>query len=423
MKYIKIQNNGILDENLIFLMGASTKSNDASKIGQFGTGLKYSITWLIRNNVDFKLFLGEREIKVDTVGITVGDNTFQVVRIDGRESSVTTQMGLGWKAWMILREIWCNAIDEGGESREVTETIQGDQGKTTFFIQLTGEIGEAYKNWTKYFNTRKPVFANESYKVYASEGNTMKIYRKGILTREYLDTNSVFDYDFSIGSINELREYIGYLDFDICYALSELDSVGITYFIENLSENKKEAKLDMSYSDFGTWKEALGNAKIISYESFKVMQSMKPESMAESHFVQLPSNLYKKLCKDIPGVSALMQSHDAHTFFEVHDSKLKQNIREALVILETCNYFIDSELEIIVGVFNDKQVMGRINLVDKTIMLSTTLRDLGLKELIYVLIEETEHFRTSMADNTREFQTHFIHLYANALMEKNEIRL
>lgn len=423
MKYLKIQNDGVLDENLIFLMGASTKSNDSSKIGQFGTGLKYSLTWLLRNNVDFKLFLGEREIRIDTIPVKIKDSSFDVVRIEGKESSVTTKMGQDWKAWMILRELWCNAIDEGGQVIEVVDEACGLPDKTAFFVQLTGEIQQAYKDWDKYFNTRRPVFENDDHKVYASEGKTMKIYRKGILVAEYKDTDSVFDYDICHAPINELREYTGYLDLDICYCFAELDGKAITYLIENLTDNKREAKMDLSYSNFENWKHALGNAKVISYESFRVLQEMKPESMAESRFVQLPSNLYKKLCKDIPNVSALMTSHDAHTFFEVIDSKLSQNLKQALTILEACNYYVEAELTFITGIFNDKSVLARINLKDRTVMLSTTLRDMGLKELIYAIVEETEHFRTSFYDNTREFQTHFIKLYVNSVLESNEVKL
>jgi hypothetical protein len=423
MKYLKIQNDGVLDENLIFLMGASTKNNDTSKIGQFGTGLKYSITWLLRNNVAFKLFLGGREVVIDTAPVNIRSNAFDVVRIDGRESSVTTRMGTDWKAWMILRELWCNAIDEGGNTIEEVTDVIGHEGKTTFYIQLIGEIAEAYKHWNKYFNNRTPIFSNGEYRLYASEGNTMKVYRKGILIKEYENTNSVFDYDFVNGYINELREYVGYLDLDISYCFAELDKKGITYLIENLDDDKREAKLDLSYSSFRNWKEAFGNAKIISYESHRVLSEMKPESMAESNFVQLPSNFYKKLVKDIDGISALMTSHDAHTFFEVIDSKLSENVKQAMAILEACDYYVDAELNFITGIFNDKSVLARVNLKDRTVMLSTTLRDLGLKELVYAIIEETEHFRTGFSDNTREFQTHFIKLYANTLLQSNEVKL
>ena len=65
MKYLKIQNQGLLDIRLVALMGGTTKANDEYKIGQFGTGLKYTLAYLIRNNIDFKIFVGTEEIKVE----------------------------------------------------------------------------------------------------------------------------------------------------------------------------------------------------------------------------------------------------------------------------------------------------------------------------------------------------------------------
>ena len=44
MKYLKIQNKGELDIRLISLMGGSTKTGDTTKIGRFGTGLKYTLS-------------------------------------------------------------------------------------------------------------------------------------------------------------------------------------------------------------------------------------------------------------------------------------------------------------------------------------------------------------------------------------------
>lgn len=423
MKYIKIQNSGVLDENLIFLMGASTKTDDSTKIGQFGTGLKYSITWLLRNNIEVRIFLGTKEIVIDTVPVEISNNVFDVVRINGKESSITTKMGTDWKAWMILRELWCNAIDEGGQVREVVDLPIGHEGKTSFYVQLTGEIATAYKDWDKYFNSRQPIFSGNEGCVFPSDGKTMRLYRKGILIKEFKDTKSVYDYDLLNGNINEIREYNGYLDLDICYCFKEFDKKAITYLVENISEECREAKIDLGYTNLSSWKDAFGNAKVISYESFRTMSEMKPEQMKESAFVKLPSNLYRRLSKDIDGISALMVSSDAHTFFETIDTKLSDNIKQALTILETCNYYVDAELSFITGIFNDKRVMARINIKERVVMISTTLRDLGLKELVYAIIEETEHFRTSFGDNTREFQTHFIHLYANALLQMNEVKL
>jgi hypothetical protein len=64
MKYLKIQNNGELDIRLVALMGGTTKANDLYKIGQFGTGLKYTLAYLFRNNIDFKILSGANKVDV-----------------------------------------------------------------------------------------------------------------------------------------------------------------------------------------------------------------------------------------------------------------------------------------------------------------------------------------------------------------------
>ncbi len=62
MKHLIISNKGLLDITLLKLMGASTKTEDTSKIGQFGTGLKYAISYLLRTGNNFKFFIGEKEV-------------------------------------------------------------------------------------------------------------------------------------------------------------------------------------------------------------------------------------------------------------------------------------------------------------------------------------------------------------------------
>jgi len=110
MKYLKITNNGELDIRLVALMGGTTKANDKYKIGQFGTGLKYTLAFLYRNNLDFKIFVGEQEVKLHTEKEEIRGETFEIICINGQRTSITTKMGEDWEAWMIVRELWCNAL-------------------------------------------------------------------------------------------------------------------------------------------------------------------------------------------------------------------------------------------------------------------------------------------------------------------------
>jgi len=135
MKYLKIQNDGVLDIRLVALMGGTTKSNDEFKIGQFGTGLKYTLAFLFRNNLDFKIFSGTDLVDLSTENETIRDEVFEIICINGKRTSITTRMGEDWKAWMIVREIWCNALDEGGAKKDITSLVEGAEGTTTFLFR------------------------------------------------------------------------------------------------------------------------------------------------------------------------------------------------------------------------------------------------------------------------------------------------
>jgi hypothetical protein len=138
MKYLKIQNDGLLDIRLVALMGGTTKSNDKYKIGQFGTGLKYTLAYLFRSNLDFKIFVGTEEIKLHIEKEVIRDEDFEIICINGNRTSITTRMGEDWEAWMIIRELWCNALDEGGPFREVTsEMYLVKKAKRLFLSRLT----------------------------------------------------------------------------------------------------------------------------------------------------------------------------------------------------------------------------------------------------------------------------------------------
>jgi hypothetical protein len=86
MKYLGIRNDGVLDIRLVSLMGGTTKSTDKFKIGQFGTGLKYYLAYCVRNNIDFKIFCGEEEVKITT--------EIELIRDEKLKSCASTVKGL-----------------------------------------------------------------------------------------------------------------------------------------------------------------------------------------------------------------------------------------------------------------------------------------------------------------------------------------
>ena len=424
MKYLKIQNQGLLDIRLVALMGGTTKANDEYKIGQFGTGLKYTLAYLIRNNIDFKIFVGTEEIKVETVTETIKETDFSIICINGHRTSITDKMGMEWKAWMIVRELWCNALDEGGQNKEVTESVTGAKNTTTFYIQLTNEIKEVVDGWNNYFvHDIEPLSSDFAHAIY-SGGDKLRLYKNGVLIKE-LNEKSLYSYDLKYAHINELREFNGSASGLIYDCLSRANQTVIQNFLESVTESHYEGK-DMDwnwYSSLGeNWKKALEGVKIIHP---KAIQTIKDRGLDidTDGMVIVPEVVYKALTKQFQGIGALRTSKKVNEFYETYSSAADAKVKQALVILEEAEYNFSPELKFVFGVFGDKGVWAQVNMDEKEVLISENIADKSLFEVCSALIEENEHFKTGFNDHTREFQTHFINLFTQKLLRNEEIEL
>lgn len=426
MKYLKIKNNGILDIRLVALMGGTTKANNEFKIGQFGTGLKYTLAWLTRNNIDFHIYLGNQKVEVKTEQEIIGENIFNIICINGNRTSITDKMGLEWEAWMIIRELWCNALDEGGQKREITENIIAHDNCTCFYIQLTSEIKDIVKNWEKYFiHEQTPIFNSENHAIYAG-GDDLRIYKQGVLIKEMKGKKSLFSYDMKNATINELREYYGSIGHVIFKCLQYTDSQTIQYFLENVSDKHYEGSNDIDYNwyeSFGKiWKETIGTSKLITKEALKRIRE-RGVNIDTTGLVIVPEKIYEALTSQIEGIGALRISAKIKEFYETYSSASDNKIKQGLVILEEAGYNFSPELKFIYGVFGDKNIWAQVNLDTKEVLISENIADKSLFEVVTTLIEENEHFKTGKEDCSREFQQHFINLYTNQLLSNSKILL
>lgn len=427
MKYLKIRNDGELDIRLVALMGGTTKASDKFKIGQFGTGLKYTLAYLFRENLDFQIFIGELPVDVDTEVERIKEEDFEIIRINGHRTSITTRMGQDWECWMIIRELWCNALDEGGAYKATVtgEEMDGMAGTTTFYIQISDKVREVIMNWGQYFiHDLTPISESHNARLYAMGGD-LKIYKQGVLIHRTKETPSVFSYDIKDADINELREYKGSMGYDILRALHAAASPAVVHFLENVSDEHYEAQMD--YYDwagkFGdAWVEQIGAAKIIHAEAVKVMADRGIE-MDAGDAVVVPKKVYTALTHQFPGIGMLKTISKVGEFYEIHSEVLTLKIKSALVILESCGYFTDPELKFVTGTFGDKRVLARVNRETLTVYVSERLEDASMFDMLTMVIEENEHVRTGHSDCTRDFQQHFINLFTKALIDKNGVKL
>lgn len=423
MKYLKIQNDGELDIRLVALMGGTTKANDKFKIGQFGTGLKYTLAYLFRNNIDFKIFVGYKEVELSIETEVIQDENFDIICINGNRTSITTRMGADWSAWMIIRELWCNALDEGGAIYDVVTDTMPEIGKTVFYIQIDKDFQSVLDNWGDYFiHGNEPLYDGPTHRIYHG-GEKLRIYKQGVLIHT-INQPGLFSYDVKNADINELREFKGSPSYEIMKALKKTSPNVITHFLENVSDDHFEGKMDYNwYESFGSvWRETIGNAKIIHQKAVDTIRERGAEFDAEKTIV-LPMKVYNFLAAEFKGIGALRTADKINEFYEIHSQALADRMNEVLAILEVCEYSIHPELKFIFGAFGDKNIMGQVNMDTKEVMLSDSLLEKSLFNFVAVIIEENEHFKTGFSDCTRNFQQHFINLYAKKLMDMNQIKI
>lgn len=419
MKYLKIKNKGLLDLRLIYLMGGTTKKDDEYKIGQFGTGLKYTLAFMIRNNIDFKIFIDCEEVKITSKSEIIRETNFDIIYINGERTSITSNMGIDWEAWMIIRELWCNALDEENPSNCITEEIIPESGHTEYYIQLIPEIQKVCDNWDKYFiQDKTPIMNTDDFAIYDG-GDSLRCYKNGVLIKEIINKKSVFSYDFKKTPLNELREMKYTPQTEIAEVVPLFDRNTAEILIENI-KNSYEESIDFCYSwspEFGDgWKEAIGNSKFISENTYEKIIDRCPSLINEA-LVIVPGLLYKSISKWFPHVSIIRASDKLHEFFEIYSETLHDKTQKCLKLLEKAGYYIDPNLKIIYGVFGNKEIYAQVNLDDKEIRLSENLESLSEEKLIISLIEENEHFKTGFHDCTRAFQTHLLELYSNLLLK------
>lgn len=238
MDYIAIKNNGYIEEKDLYLIGSSTKRDDDTKIGIFGSGWKFALAWFMRNGCKVTIYSGKEEIKIGTVTVDHRGTNVEVITVNGKSTSLTTMMGIKWTGWMALREVIANAIDEGGFEFEVDSAITPKEDTTVIYIGINDEIKGFINNFDNYFCfnrkdgikiTNSNSFDSINSTIYIKEtASPVVVYRKGIRCVEKL-FNSYIDFDFYELEINESRIADNW---DICNKISSLfNSNDITYDI------------------------------------------------------------------------------------------------------------------------------------------------------------------------------------------------
>lgn len=425
MSYIKIQNEGVIDKNAFTLLGASSKRDDDSKIGFFGSGLKYALAVLLRNGHEVKVFAGEKEIKVTTKKKGFRGQDFNVICVDGKETGFTVEAGPSWLPWFAIRELYCNAIDEGGQKIGLGPNPVGEDGKTNIFVSWSEDMKEVFDNWNDYFSEKRKdmLFEFEDGSKIFSNGSTASkrralVYRKGIQCYEGSEW-SLFDYDFDDIKINESRvvESDYELKTKVPILLAKCTNRSIIRQVFKVNNTYWEYGLYWEYASLSfskEWLDVIGGKAIVP----DLVSGYFESEIKNNQAIIVPHAIVKALKRYFGSEVRVLgdQSDDSSSIVREHEITSRQG-----ELLDSSLAFINSNIEnadikkedVRVCTFISESQLGEYT--NGSIYLSERLFTRGKKEIVMTLLEEWIHKTTKAEDYTRSFQDELLHQWVNAL--------
>jgi len=425
MKYLLIQNQGLIDPLDLSLMGASSKRDDHSKIGYFGSGNKYALATLLTHKIPFRIFSGLNEIFVKTKPIERKGKTFDLVYMEMAgitiETSLTTQMGPQWKPWYAVREVYCNAMDEGNQQViPMTDTVQPSEGVTRFYIGITEEVEPVIANWHKYFSADRLDVYEElpGLKLFFKLDKGLRIYRKGVMVYEDDQLDALFDYDLAEAEINETRTLSNL--YGAKWAIERIIDKSasielIRRILKNIHisiiEKKNVIEKDM---DFGyhaaenkqNWIEAVKGFNFVNQS----VAGRYMDAQEHDNTLVLPSSIINRLVDNVTqDITTFGVPRNGIRFpfkpFEIND--------EQSAIIEQCLLFLNKAgldftgKDIKTVEFDNYAIMGATNMKTE-IYIGKGAIEAGKRMVASVLLEEWLHIESKMGDETRAFQNYIL---------------
>lgn len=190
------KNKGLIPEATITVMGVHVKTID-NPIGQFGTGLKYAISIILRLGGKITIYRGTKKLEFALTEQQIRGKDFRIVNMNGKKLGFTDHMGINWKPWMAYRELTSNARDEGGTVHlwpfDADKAPEGEKGYTTIVVDCP-ELDTAHHDRHTLFLQTEPLWSLVGVDVHPGESEY--IFYRGIRVMK-LDKKSKYTYNLT----------------------------------------------------------------------------------------------------------------------------------------------------------------------------------------------------------------------------------
>lgn len=188
MSKVYFYNQGEFDARAMLTFGMNAKET-SNPIGYFGTGFKYAVAIILRLGGSVKVISAGKSYHFTAVEEDFRGKLFNLISCNGQPAGFTTELGKNWEPWQAFRELYCNALDEGGGA---TDDVSQLADHETIIEVDCPQIHTAFTQRSKYFLSSKPLV--ETAEVDIHEGATSFIYYRGIKIGE-LEKRSLYTYN------------------------------------------------------------------------------------------------------------------------------------------------------------------------------------------------------------------------------------
>lgn len=387
--YLVFSNPGVLDINFVKLLGVSVKDSD-NAIGFFGTGLKYAIASTLRLGGEVVIFSDGQRYDIAGEKLTLRDKEFTRVSINGEPLGFTTELGKQWEPWMVVRELYSNALDEnGGTSIQTHELddLQGRSGGETI-IALRGEpFIEVWNNRANYFISPDEIPAHPSSyaDAFAHRCGSRGVFYRGIRVHDTVKP-TLFRYN--------IRERI------------TLTEDRTAKYLWQITEAVERSIITSADTGFITRVLTSGD------ETFEGSLSF-----SDSSLLTLPmSDEFQAVCSALAARKPTKMNRNAIKYYQDRTQRLvpttpvklspvqEKQLAKATDFIRSLG-FADSldDYPIMVVNWLGEHVYGLAK--DGQILLTKQAFDLGTKKLAAIILEEFVHNHFKLYDETRELQS------------------
>lgn len=447
MEVMLIKNNGVMELEAFTMMGLSTKRDDASKIGMFGTGNKYAIAVLLREGFSVEIVTRKYSAAFSSQKKDFRGKPFQQVVMTITEPGaeprrvelgITTDMGLQWTRDHAMREFICNARDEGGMELDVMsnpstqeynkklDSVLSEADKTYIVVKNTkGDkylAGYAKSFDTKYLFRREPLFESDEISVYEklTPKSPLRIYRNGVMVLEK-NVPALYDYELNGVEISESRDTdMWQSQYEFSHNMFRLPESMLESIVDAVSENSFEAMgVDYYIPSDDKVPNFLRSSVVLTrdlYEQFsEKFFAMPLKFVPENWYKYLKTKECLRTAHKVVGEMAIMPGKE--TAYEDLGQLEKMIVDKAVDFVSKSGYAISvSDLH-----FKELEAMGMFR--DGKIYISTKFIARGVYELVNTIIHEIMHRESKAHDATGKFEDFIIHELVKQLMVRMQVAL